>query len=86
MRPAYGSASVLKTNATMSSSGSGSRSVSSARCIAGEGRSSTKASSSRLVARFFVATPQVIGNRFPSFTPFFSAVTISSWEMSTPSR
>jgi hypothetical protein len=31
--------------------------------IAGEGMSSTSASSSRLVPRFFVATPQVTGNR-----------------------
>ena len=42
--------------------------------IAGEGRSSMIASSMRLVPRFFVAMPQVTGNRWPSVTPFFSVV------------
>ena len=94
IRPVYGSAVVLNTNASWSPSSSGlisttSSSPSSALappCIAGEGRSSTSAASSRLVPRLWVATPQVTGNRWPSLTPFFSAVTISECEISSPSR
>ena len=44
------------------------------------------ASSSRLVPRLRVATPQTTGNRPPWFVPSFSAVTTSSWEISSPSR
>ena len=64
----------------------GVRAAATAPRIAGDGRSSTSASSRRLVPRLRVATPQVTGNRWPSVTPFLSAVTISAWEISSPSR
>ena len=50
--------------------------------MTGEGRSSTIASSSRLVPRLRVATPQTTGKIPPWFVPSLSAVTISSWEIS----
>ncbi len=89
MRPAKGSARVLKTKATRSPSSDGS-SVSSPACTGplrpGEGRSSTSASSSRLVPRLRVAAPQVTGKIVPAVTPALSAPTVSSWEISSPSR
>ena len=54
--------------------------------FAGEGRSSTNASSSRLMPRLRVAAPQVTGNSLPSVTPVLSAETVSSCEISSPSR
>ena len=89
IRPANGSASVLKTNATSSASGTGSSVTSPAStlpALTGDGRSSTSASRRRLVAMFLVATPQVMGNRLPFVTPSLSTVTISSCEISSPSR
>ena len=89
MRPANWSAFVLNTKANSSLSSSGSRVTSgssSAPCFTGLGRSSTIASSSRLVPRFLVATPHTTGKIPPWLVPSFSAVTISSWEISSPSR
>jgi hypothetical protein len=54
--------------------------------LTGDGRSSTIASSSRFVARLRVATPHVTGKMSPWFVPSFRAVTISSWEIGSPSR
>ena len=89
MRPANGSARVLNTYANSSASSTGSSVISptsSPPCLTGDGRSSTIASSSRLVARLRVATPQVTGNSAPWLVPSLSVVTISSWEISSPSR
>ena len=94
MRPANGSASVLNTYAIGSPSSSGSISTSlpspsravTAPFLAGDGRSCTSASSSRSVPRFLVAMPQVTGKIVPAVTPSLSAETISSCEISSPSR
>ncbi len=74
----------LASSGVGSSSRPPSRSV--APFLAGDGRSSTSASSSRSVPRFLVATPHVTGKIVPSVTPSLSASTISSWEISSPSR
>ena len=69
MRPANGSATVLKTNAAVSAPR---RSIGGA-FFAGDGTPSTSRSSSAVVPRFFVATPQATGKSSPRVTAFLSA-------------
>ena len=74
MRPAKGSAIVLKTNAAVPSP-----SISiGGPFFAGDGTPSTSRSSSACVPRFFVATPHATGNTSPRVTAVFSALATSA--------
>jgi hypothetical protein len=82
MRPANGSATVLKTNAA-----SEAPSISiGAPFFAGDGTPSTRRSRTAVVPRFFVATPQATGKSSPRVTAAFSAEATSSGDSSWPSR
>jgi hypothetical protein len=78
MRPANGSASVLKTNAAVDVFGI---SIGSP-FFAGDGTPSTTRSRSAVVPRFFVATPHATGKTSPRVTASFSACATSSVESS----
>ncbi len=82
MRPANGSATVLKTKAAVPAP---STSIAGGR-FAGDGTPSTSRSSSAVVPRFFVATPQATGNSSPRVTASLSAFATSSVPSSSPSR
>ena len=82
IRPANGSAIVLKTNAAV---------CAPSMCViepvlAGDGTPSTIRSSSARVPRFFVATPQATGKTSPRVTASLSACATSSTPSSSPSR
>jgi hypothetical protein len=80
--PANGSAIVLKTNAAVCG-------PSSSICgpfFAGLGTPSTSRSSSAVVPRFLVATPQATGKTSPRVTASFSAWATSAAPSSWPSR
>ena len=82
IRPANGSAIVLKTNAAVPSPPT---SIGEP-FFAGDGTPSTSRSSSAVVPRFFVATPHATGNSSPRVTASFSACATSSTGSSSPSR
>ena len=82
MRPANGSATVLKTNAASAAPSTSIREP----FFAGDGTPSTSRSSTAVVPRFFVATPQMTGKSSPRVTALLSAEATSSGLSSCPSR
>ena len=82
MRPANGSATVLKTNAAIAAP---STSIGEP-FFAGEGTPSTRRSSSACVPRFFVATPHATGKTSPLVIAALSAAATSCASSSCPSR
>ena len=74
MRPANGSATVLKTNAASEAPSTSIREP----FLAGDGTPSTSRSSTAVVPRFFVATPHMTGNSSPRVTALLSAEATSS--------
>ncbi len=82
MRPANGSATVLKTKAALEAPSM----WTSKSFFAGDGTPSTSRSSVAVVPRFLVATPHATGKISPRVTASFSACATSSAESSWPSR
>ena len=82
MRPANGSAIVLKTNAAVPAPSTSMVEP----FLAGDGTPSTSRSRSARVPKFFVATPQATGKASPRVTASLSACATSSTVSSSPSR
>ena len=82
IRPANGSAIVLKTNAAVEAPST----PTAVSLSAGDGMPSASRSRSAVVPRFFVATPHATGKISPRVTAALSAVAISSGASSSPSR
>ncbi len=82
MRPANGSATVLKMNAA----GPPPSTPASSGFFAGDGIPSTSRSRRPVVPRFFVGTPHATGKSSPATTAFLSAAASSSPETSPSSR
>jgi hypothetical protein len=82
MRPAKGSAMVLKTNAAVPPPST----LIGAPFFAGDGTPSTSRSSRAVVPRFFEATPHATGKTSPRVTASFNALATSSVDSSWPSR